>query len=271
MEHLFFQLNRLKSVLKNKFIFLFLDYDGTLTPIVRSPDKAIISKKTMEILKGLSKNPHCRVAIISGRALKDIKNKIGLEGIIYAGNHGLEIDGPKIKFKIHVSSGYMTILKKIKAVLKKKLSKIKGVIVEDKGLTLSVHYRLVDTKDAQFVKTIFHETLAHYIVSNKIKTRPGKKVLEIRPSLEWDKGKIVLWLLARLKFSLGKESGVPIYIGDDITDEDAFRAFRNTGLTVFVGNPGSSHAKYYLKNTQEVDEFLEQILKIKTDEGTCRD
>jgi len=271
MEHLFFQLNKLKASLKDKFIFLFLDYDGTLTPIVQSPDKAIIPRKTMEILRGLSKIPHCKVAVISGRALKDIKNKIGLEGIIYAGNHGLEIDGPKIKFKTPVSPGYMAILKKIKAVLKKKLSKIKGVIVEDKGLTLSVHYRLVDTKDAGLVKTIFHEALTHYIVSNKIKIRYGKKVLEIRPSLEWDKGKIVLWLLARLKFSLGKEPCVPIYIGDDITDEDAFRALKNTGLTVFVGNPGSSHAKYYLKNTQEVAEFLEQILKIKTDEDICRD
>ena len=134
MEHLSFQLNKLKDSLKDKFIFLFLDYDGTLTPIVESPDKAIISRKTMEILKGLSKNPHCRVAIISGRALKDIKNKIGLEGIIYAGNHGLEIDGPKIKFKTPVSSGYMMILKKIKAVLKKRArqdSKIQNNFIAD--------------------------------------------------------------------------------------------------------------------------------------------
>jgi len=271
MEHLFFQLNKLKDVLKNKFIFLFLDYDGTLTPIAQSPDKAIIPREAMETLRALSKNPNCKVAIISGRALKDIKNKIGLERMIYAGNHGMEIDGPKIKFKIPVSMGYMTILKKIKAILKKKLSKIKGAIIEDKGLTLSVHYRLVDAKDAWLVKTIFHETLAYYIVSDKIKIRPGKKVLEIRPPLEWDKGKIVLWLLARRKFILNEEPCIPIYIGDDITDEDAFRVLKNIGLTVFVGGPGSSHAKYYLKNTQEVAEFLGQILKIKTDEGICRD
>jgi trehalose-phosphatase len=270
MSHLFFQLNKLKDSLKDKFIFLFLDYDGTLTPIVETPDKAVIPRKTMEILRGLSKNPHCRVAIISGRALKDIKNKIGLEGIIYTGNHGLEIEGPKIKFKALVSMRYMAILKKIKTILKKKLSKIKGAIIEDKGLTLSVHYRLVDIKNAWLVKTIFHETLAYYIVSNKVKIRHGKKVLEMRPPLEWDKGKIVLWLLARLKFILGKEPCAPIYIGDDATDEDAFRALKNTGLTVFVGDSKSSHAKYYLRNTQEVTEFLEQILKIKTDERICR-
>jgi len=271
MEHLFFQLNKLKDSLKGKFIFLFLDYDGTLTPIVQNPDNAVISKETAEILRKLSKNQHCKIAIISGRALKDIKNKIGLEGIIYAGNHGLEIDGPKIKFRAPVSLRYKAILKKIKIDLRKKLSKIKGVFIEDKGLSLSVHYRLVNSKGKALVKTIFHETLICYIVSNKIKIRPGKKVLEIRPLLEWDKGKIVLWLLARRKFILNGEPCVPIYIGDDITDEDAFKALKNVGLTVFVGDPGSSHAKYYLKNTQEVTEFLEQILKIKTDEDMCQD
>lgn len=270
MEHLFFRLNKLKGSLKGKFIFLFLDYDGTLTPIVQSPDKAIIPVKTLDALKGLSKNPHCKVAIISGRALKDIKNKIGLERIIYAGNHGLEIDGPKLRFKAPLSMGYMAILKKIRCILKEKLSKIKGVIIEDKGLALSVHYRLVNIKDVQPVKTIFHETATHYVISNKIKIRPGKRVLEIGPSLEWDKGKVVLWLLTRLKFVLGKEPYFPIYIGDDATDEDAFRTLKNKGLTVFVGDPGNSHAKYYLRNTQEVAEFLKQILKIKTDEDICR-
>jgi len=271
MEHLFFRLNKLKDFLKGKFIFLFLDYDGTLAPIAQSPDKAIIPVKTLDALKGLSKNSHCKVAIISGRALKDIKNKIGLERMIYAGNHGLEIDGPKLRFKAPLSMGYMAILKKIKGILKKKLSKIRGVIIEDKGLTLGVHYRLVNIKDMQPVKTIFHNAVAHYIISNKIKIRPGKKVLEIRPSLEWDKGKVVLWLLARLRFVLSREPYFPIYIGDDATDDDAFRALKDKGLTVFVGDPGNSHAKYYLRNTQEVAEFLKQILKIKTDEDICQD
>lgn len=271
MKHLFFQLNRLKDSFKDRFIFLFLDYDGTLAPIVRNPNNSIMPQKAKMILRCLSKDPNMRIAIISGRALKDIRNKIGLEGIIYAGNHGLEIDGPKIKFNVPVSIRYKAALKKIKSALKKKLSRIKGAIVEDKGLTLSVHYRLVDVKDIWLVKTIFHEVLAHYIVSDRVKIRPGKKVLEIRPPLEWDKGKIVLWLLARLKFILGEKRCIPIYIGDDTTDEDAFKVLKNTGLTVFVGDSGRTHAKYYLRNTQEVTEFLEQILKIKTDKGICQD
>ncbi|MBU1913365.1 MAG: trehalose-phosphatase [Candidatus Omnitrophica bacterium] len=242
-----------------------------MTSIVQNPDKAIIPRKTKEILRGLSENSYCRVAIISGRALKDIKNKISLDGIIYAGNHGLEIDGPKVKFKAPVTMRYMVMLKKIKGILKNRLSKIKGTIVEDKGLTLSVHYRLVDSKDTGLVKTIFHKTLIHYIVNNKIKIKPGKKVLEIRPPLEWDKGKIVLWLLARHKFILNGEPCIPIYIGDDVTDEDAFKALRDKGLTIFVGENEHSFAKYYLRNTREVTEFLGQVLKIKQGDNICQD
>jgi len=257
-------------MLRGKFIFLFLDYDGTLAPIVQEPDKALISEKTLDILRGLSKNKHFRVAIISGRALKDIKNRIGLEGLIYAGNHGLEINGPKLKFKAPVSLRYKALLKKIKKELKKKFLKIKGVIVEDKGLSLSVHYRLVDLRDRWLVKTILHETLIYYTVGNKVKIRPGKKVLEIRPPLEWDKGKIVLWLLARRKFILNGESCVSIYIGDDITDEDAFKALRSKGVTIYVGEPGHSFAKYYLNNTKEVTEFMEQLLSIKEENDICK-
>lgn len=267
MSHLFFQLNKLKDSLRDKFIFLFLDYDGTLTPIVKSPDKAVIAGKTRDALRKLSKNPRVKLAIISGRALKDIRNKIGLDGIIYVGNHGLEIGGPKIKFKALVSLGYAMALRKIKNGLKKKLSGIKGAIVEDKGLTISVHYRLVNAKDAWLVKTIFHEVLAHYIVSNKIKIRSGKKVLEIRPYLKWDKGKAVLWLLARRRFILSEESCVPVYIGDDATDEDAFEVLRDRGLTVFVGEKKKSLAEYYLRNTKEVADFLGMILKIKQNDG----
>lgn len=271
MKHLFFQLNKLKDSLKNKFIFLFLDYDGTLTPIVESPDKAVISRKTLETLKELSRNPYCRIAIISGRALKDIKKKIGLKSIIYAGNHGLEINGPKIKFKAPLSLRYKILLKKIKIDLRKKLSRIKGAFIEDKGSSLSVHYRLVDSKDKGLVKTIFHETLISYIVSNKIKIKSGKMALEVRPPLEWDKGKVVLWLLARWKFILKSAPFIPIYIGDDVTDEDAFKALRDKGLTVFVGEPEHSFAKYYLKNVSEVIEFLGYILKIKQGDNICRD
>lgn len=260
MKYLFKYWNTLKQNISNRYIFLFLDYDGTLTPIVESPEKAAISPQIKALLKRLSRNTKFKLAIISGRSLKDIKKMVGLENIIYSGNHGLEIEGPKIKFKSSASPQYKTILKQIKDSLNAKLFGIKGIFIEDKGLTLSIHYRLVDKKQIPKVKTIFHEATIFYLLRNKIKIKPGKMVFEIRPPVEWDKGKVVLWLLARQKFALGERSFIPIYIGDDKTDEDVFGVLKNKGLTIFVGQPRASYAQYYLKNTEEVGEFLKKCL-----------
>lgn len=98
MDYLFSKWDKLKEALVNKHIFLFLDYDGTLTPIVDYPDKAVISEEVRNLLKDLSAKPRCHVGVISGRALNDVKKMVDLEDIVYVGNHGLEIEGPKIKF-----------------------------------------------------------------------------------------------------------------------------------------------------------------------------
>jgi len=263
MEYLFSHWDKLKDRLNDKCILLFLDYDGTLAPIVETPDKAVISKEQKDLLDKLSTSSHCKVSIISGRALSDIKARVGLKDIIYVGNHGLEIEGPKIKFKSAVSLQYKHILNHIKDDLKFKLSTIKGVFIEDKELSLSVHYRLADRDQISKIKTILHEATIPYTVRDKIKVKLGKKVFEIRPALEWDKGKVVLWLLARWEFSLKDKPILPIYIGDDVTDEDAFRALKNKGLSIFVGEKGNSKAKYYLKDTEEVTELLRLIADLR--------
>jgi trehalose-phosphatase len=260
MDCLFAKWDKIKGELSNKFIFIFLDYDGTLTPIVETPDKAVISKETRELLKKLSKSPNCALAIISGRSLNDIKNIIGLKDIIYVGNHGLEIEGPKIKFESQVSPRLKSIIRHINDDLVANLSGIKGVFIEDKGLTISVHYHLVDKKDIQELLSIFAEIAEPYIVRDKIKINSGKKTYEIRPPVMWDKGKVVSWLLARQQFAQRDDKIFPIYIGDDVTDEDAFKALKNKGLTVFVGKPSASEAGYYLNNSKEVTEFIKRIL-----------
>ena len=264
MIYFFKKWDKLKKKLKKKFLFIFLDFDGTLAPITKTPVKADMPEETRKMLKGLSKKSFCKIAVISGRALEDIKNKFtGLSNIIYSGNHGLEIEGPKIKFSPLLSSGYKAALKTIKNTLQNKLLSIKGILLEDKGFSLSLHYRLVDNKQVTLVKTIFHETVIKYVGGGRVKVKAGKKVLEVRPALEWDKGKVVLWLLARQKFAKDGSKILPIYIGDDLTDEDAFKALRRIGITVFVGRPvKSSNAKYYLKNTGEVTKLLRHILEI---------
>ncbi|MFH0855958.1 MAG: trehalose-phosphatase [Candidatus Omnitrophota bacterium] len=266
MIHLFENPGKLKDKLKNKLLFIFLDFDGTLAPIVRTPDKAAMPEETREALKSLSKKPTCKIAIISGRSLENIKGKFtGLRNIIYSGNHGLEIEGPQIKFSPLVPSGYLMAIKSIRGVLQKKIGAIKGALLEDKGLSLGLHYRLVDDKQVARVKAIFHEAVRRYLAGKRIKIKEGKKVWEVRPPLEWDKGKVVLWLLSKQKFAKYAREVLAVYIGDDLTDEDAFKALKRTGITVFVGRPAkASGAQYYLNDTGEVARLLKTILEMQS-------
>ncbi|MFH0763062.1 MAG: trehalose-phosphatase [Candidatus Omnitrophota bacterium] len=262
MRHILKEWDRLKKSLANKQIALFLDYDGTLTPIVEVPQKAVTPAEIKDLLKELLKSRRCGVAIITGRALKDIRAMVGISGLIYVGNHGLEIEGPDIKYRSHVSPKLRSVFDGIKRELAKRLTKVKGLLLEDKGLSLSLHYRLVDKRKIPLVKESFGQVAGQYLNRRIIKVIAGKKVFDIRPAVQWDKGKVALWLLARERFSRGKNV-VPVYIGDDTTDEDAFRALRNKGLTIFVGSASSaSRAKYYLKDTAEVAEFLKKILEL---------
>jgi len=267
MRYLFDEWEGLSQKLNKAPIFLFLDYDGTLVPIASIPGHAIMPNAVRELLVSLTKLFYCKVAIVSGRALDDIKNMVGLRNVIYVGNHGLELQGPKIKFESPVPDRLRLRVRRICKKLEQKLSKIHGLLIEDKGLTLSLHYRLVDEKQISYVKTVFHETVIIDRIRGDIEIKSGKKVLEVRPAVDWDKGKAVLWLLARQHFFLKDKKVMPIYIGDDVTDEDAFKVLKKKGLTIFVGESKISQAQYYLKNTEEVLRFLKRILELKKREN----
>lgn len=263
MDHLFTCWEKLKDELRDEFIFICLDYDGTLTPIADTPDKAALSDQAKSALMKLINNSGCRLSIISGRSLQDIKMRVGLENVIYAGNHGLEIEGPSTKLEGTIPERLRAVIRHIYKELQDRLIGIRGVIVEDKTITLSIHYRMAKSDDALTVKKIVNEITKPYLGKNKMKVTAGKKVLEIKPDIEWDKGKVVLWLLARQQFKLDDKKILPIYIGDDVTDEDAFKVLRSKGLTIFVGESGISQAEYYLKDTKEVIEFISRLTELK--------
>lgn len=263
MKYLFNDLPRIKRLLNGKFVFLLLDYDGTLTPIVNTPSEAVMHKGIKELLQRLSRSPYCGLGIISGRPLSELKKAVGIKGIIYAGNHGLEICGPKIKFTSADALRLRPVMRSIAMDLRKRVSGIKGVLVENKGLTLSVHYRLVDKENYPLLKRILFQAIGPYAARNKIKVDFGKKVYEIKPQVNWGKGEAVLRILKRQQFTGAEKAALPVYIGDDSTDEDAFRALKGKGLTVFVGKPGNSAAGYYLNSTEEVNSFLRFILRLR--------
>lgn len=247
-----------------KRILLLSDYDGTLTPIVECPEMAELSEETRSLLKMLARQRRIKVGIISGRALADLKHKVDIDGIIYAGNHGLEIEGPGVSFINPLAEEMKPVIRIMHHVLSKTLSGIKGVLVEDKGLTLSVHYRNVEEEKKDEVASTFGRVVEVVEASGKVKVTSGKKVYELRPAVSWDKGKAIKLLMKKYGKG-GRESGLlAVYLGDDRTDEDGFAVIEKyqNGLSVYVGEERQdSQAGYYLKSTEEVKTFLALLLE----------
>jgi trehalose 6-phosphate phosphatase len=233
-----------------------MDYDGTLTPIIDRPEDATLSPDMRRLLAQLIK--HYPTAIVSGRALKDIRKLVGLRKIYYAGNHGLEIYGPGLKLVKPEAKKMAPTVSEICVDLKSGLGNIDGVIVEDKGLTASIHYRFVAPEKLGELKRIFTKITKPHLRAGKIKIACDKKVLEIRPNIDWDKGKAVLWIIDTLKL---RDGVLPIYLGDDKTDEDAFRALKSKGITILISNvPKKSDAEYFLRDVDEVKAFLGKLI-----------
>jgi len=246
-------------------ILLLSDYDGTLTPIVGRPDEAVLSPEVREILGALAVKPGFSAGIISGRSLAEIKDMVGIEGIYYAGNHGLEIEGPGIKLVSPAAEAAQAEIKELVGQLSAKLGDIEGVIIEDKGLSLSVHYRLVEPGGEERVAEIFTQVTSPWLHEGKVRVTSGKKVWEVRPPIDWHKGKAVETIGQEIKALLNLEQPLTIYLGDDTTDEDAFRVVhRPEGWSIFVGEENSSsNADYFLNSTSEVTDFLSRLLDLK--------
>ena len=246
-------------------ILLLSDYDGTLTPIVSRPEEAVLSAEARKKLKSLAEKRSFSVGIVSGRPLSEIKAMVGISGIYYAGNHGFEIEGPGLRFVSPVATAAQTQIKKLVSQLSKRLSSIKGIIVEDKGLSLSVHYRLVKEDEVASAAAIFQQITGPLVQAEKNRVTSGKKVWEVRPPIDWHKGKAVETIREQIQAARRLEELPTIYLGDDTTDEDAFRAIhRPYGWSIFVGGENqSSAAEYCLNSTKDVETFLSRLLTLR--------
>jgi trehalose-phosphatase len=232
-------------------LFLFLDYDGTLTPIVSRPELALCPSEVRRHLEKLRDLPGVSLAIISGRSIEDVREKVGVSGIVYVGNHGLEIENPAGRHKKLLVSARKKELKRIAQNLQNSLKKIPGILFEDKGPILSVHYRNAPQKFFTQVPQIVEAELQRW--RKRWKMASGKRVLEIRPNINFNKGKAVKEILK----TFPSPQLLPIYLGDDQTDEEAFRVLKGQGISVFVGiGELSGEADFFLQNPDEVQEFL---------------
>jgi trehalose-phosphatase len=254
MQYVFDHWDEIARSLKERPCVFFLDYDGTLSRIVDDPDAAVMTPRMRSILADMVAAGQ-DVAVVSGRELRDVAQRVGVRGITYVGSHGLDVSGPGISYHKPLPASYRKALDDILSVLRIRCRGISGAIVEDKGNVVTLHFRKVRREQEQDLRIAFHEATVRHLVRETVRVASGKKVLEVRPAFVWDKGKIVLWLLARYRFG-GKERGVPLYIGDDQTDEDAFTALNGKGFTIHVGNRGRSAAQYFLLDTSDVYRFL---------------
>lgn len=245
--------------LAGRRIAVFLDYDGTLTPIVERPELAVLSESMRGKLSDLAER--CPVAIVSGRDLVDVRGLVGLNNLIYAGSHGFDIAGPNGQ-EIHCDKGegFHDLITQIEDRLHRELDPVEGSLIEHKKSSVAVHYRLVGASDRALVKAAVDRILEDH---EELRVTPGKMVYEIQPRLDWDKGKAVLWLLEVL--GLDGDDVAPVYLGDDVTDEDAFEALAGRGIGVFVGDPSDpevehrTSADYIVKDPDEAGLFLQSL------------
>lgn len=233
----------------------FLDFDGTLAPLTSRPELAELPAKTRRVLAALA-GTHL-VCVVSGRGLVDLQHRVDLAALYYGADHGHRVLGPPgtgIDFEIGPED--RRDLEAAAYELDQRLRRVEGAVVEAKGVSLSVHYRLVAPEE---------RPLVHEIMSDIAKTLPGfrlatgKLAHDLVPDSDWDKGRAMVWLLQRLRRS--RKSTCPVCLGDDLTDERLFAAAHGWGVSLVVGEPEQdTRASYALSGPDEVAVFLEEFV-----------
>ena len=242
---------------------VFLDYDGTLSPIVDRPEDAVISESMRNAVRRLASR--CTVCVVSGRDREVVQRLMGVDDLVVAGSHGFDIWSPGAgTIERDEGAGSQDLIREVTSRMREEVGSVEGALVEPKRSSVAVHYRLVAEAERPRIKAVVDAALAEH--PGELRVTPGKMVYEIQPNVDWDKGRAVLYLLEAL--DLDGSDVMPLYLGDDVTDEDAFEALAGRGIGIFVGNPGdpelagrSTAADYVLASPQEVERFLETLAR----------
>ena len=243
---------------------VFTDYDGVLTPIVDRPEDALISASMREVLRELASR--CPVCVVSGRDRAVVQQLMGVDDLVVAGSHGFDIWSPEAGTLEHeAGSAQEGLIENVTAELDQAVGGVPGVAIEPKKISVAAHYRLVaDEGDRAKVREAVQQLLAER--PDELKMTPGKMVYELQPKLDWDKGRAVLYLIDAL--GLDGDDVIPLYLGDDITDEDAFQALKGRGIGIYVGSQTdperdgrSTAADFVLDSVAEVERFLDGLAR----------
>jgi trehalose-phosphatase len=256
------RLNEMEAILLRPRPLVFLDYDGTLTPIVDDPSEARLPSETRDALRRLA--DLCTLAVVSGRDRKDVQELVGLDDLYYAGSHGFDVRGPGGSQE-RKGDEYVPTLREAGHRLESLTEDLDGVQVERKRYAVAVHFRnagpgLEPTVRARVERV--RDSLPD------LRMTGGKMIFELRPDLEWDKGRAILHL--QEIFRKVGEDGPPLYVGDDLTDEDAFRALEGSGIGVVVRGEEDdrpTEADYSLAGPGQVRTFLEEMIELLEGRG----
>ena len=241
-------------------LLLMTDYDGTLTPHVPNPAEAWLSRRVQRHLSAMARAPQVRLAIVSGRDLGDVTARVGVAGAIYAGCHGLQVDGPGIAFSHPEAVAQRRTVQALGVALAQRVAGIDGVRVELKRLGITVHYRDLSDEARRLVKVELEQALER--AGGRLKIFHGTKAIEILPQVAWSKGhcarQIRHWALQTLPKPM-----LSVYMGDDWTDELAFEALLGQAITVRVGSPDIvSRATYRFDDVDAVHDLLERLATV---------
>jgi len=243
-----------ESIFNGRKPVFFLDYDGTLTPIVDRPELAVMSEEMRDVVRRIAEK--YTVAVVSGRSKEVVKDLVGLKDLFYVGDHGVDIEGPGVSMIHPQSQEAVGLISKSAESVSKKLGDIPGLLMEKKAFSVSVHYRLVEETFMSRIADVVNNEVKG---NDKLRLMCGKKVLEIIPAVDWDKGKAVRWIMKVL--GLSKEDVSVVYIGDDTTDEDAFRIVRTRGTGILVSEePLISAADFQVDTPRDVKRLLMKVL-----------
>ena len=263
MPPLLHDMTWISNQLTGKSPALFLDFDGTLVPISERPQEAKLSEPMRRILREAA--AVMPVTLISGRDLDDLRERVQLPELVYAGSHGFDIQGPDLRLELSAGLDTLDDLSQAATELEAELDGIGGAWLERKRFMLTVHYRQVAEADVGRLTACVEDVYGRF---PRLRRTAGKKVFELHPDIDWDKGRALRWLWAELE--LDTPDLLPIYLGDDLSDEDAFRVLHGRGIGILVADrPRQSLAVYRIADTRQVIGLLRYLIdRFKESPGT---
>lgn len=233
-------------------LLLALGFDGILSPTVSRPSEAKLPEDTYRLLSKLGASSRITLAFLSGRSLPDIQSRVRLPNAYYAGNHGMEVRGPGLNTSDGLAVSCRSDLVDALAFLARCTKRLRGVYIEDKGLTVTVHWRLANPGEGATLRE-----LVEVIVQShpRLKVFAGEACWELRARASWNKGDAIRQILTHLHLAAADT----IYIGEEFTDEDAF-ARLSGGLTFYVGSTATTAARYRLPQPKDAAQLLFCVL-----------